>query len=57
LEIFTIIPHGKLGILRMVNSQKLNSLARLFMSQNKIDDLKEKAGFGWQMIFLAQKKK
>ena len=57
LETFTIIPHGKLGILRMVNSQKLNSLARLFMSQNKIDDLKEKAGFGWQMIFLAQKKK
>jgi 2-polyprenyl-3-methyl-5-hydroxy-6-metoxy-1,4-benzoquinol methylase len=57
LEFFTIIPHGKLGILRVVNSQKLNSLARLFLSQSKIDALKEKAGFGWQMIFLAQKSK
>ena len=56
LEIFTIIPHGKLGILRMVNSHKLNSLARSLMSQERIDRLKEKAGFGWQMIFLAQKK-
>jgi 2-polyprenyl-3-methyl-5-hydroxy-6-metoxy-1,4-benzoquinol methylase len=57
LEFFTIIPHGKLGILRMLNSQKLNSLARVFMSQSKIDGVKEKMGFGWQMIFLAQKKK
>jgi len=57
LQFFTIIPHGKLGILRMVNSQKLNSFARLFISQSKIDGLKEKMGFGWQMIFLAQKKK
>ena len=56
LEMFTIIPHGQLGILRVVNSQKLNSFARVFLSQEKIDGLKEKAGFGWQMIFLARKK-
>ncbi len=57
LETYTIIPQGKLGILRVVNSQKLNSLVRLLLAQSKIDSFKEKAGFGWQMIFLAQKKK
>jgi len=56
LESFTILPHGQVGLLRVVNSFKLNSLARLFLSQPKINGLKEKAGFGWQMIFLAQKK-
>ncbi len=56
LEIFTIIPQGQLGILRVINSFKLNSLAQLLLPQAKIDRLKEKAGFGWQMVFLAQKK-
>jgi len=55
LKSFTIIPHGQVGLLRVVNSYKLNSLARMFLSQAKIDGLKERAGFGWQMIFLAQK--
>lgn len=56
LRTLTIIPHGKLGILRLVNSYKLNAAARTLFSQQKIDAWKEKAGFGWQMIFLAQKK-
>jgi len=56
LGISTIIPHGHVGILRLVNSHKLNSLVRLFLPQTKINALKEKAGLGWQMIFLAQKK-
>ncbi len=55
LKMSTIIPHGKRGILRVVNSYKLNALLRSLISQQKIDALKEKAGFGWQMIFLAQK--
>ena len=55
LKMSTIIPHGKRGILRVVNSYKLNVLLRSLISQQKIDALKEKAGFGWQMIFLAQK--
>jgi len=53
---FTIIPQGKRGILRFVNSYKLNSMLRLVTTQEKIDALKEKAGFGWQMILLARKK-
>ncbi|OLD63019.1 MAG: hypothetical protein AUI53_00430 [Acidobacteria bacterium 13_1_40CM_2_60_7] len=56
LKVFTIIPHGTQGVLRVVNSYKLNALFRLFISQQKIEALKEKAGFGWQMIFLARKK-
>jgi 2-polyprenyl-3-methyl-5-hydroxy-6-metoxy-1,4-benzoquinol methylase len=56
LKAFTIIPHGQLGILRVVNSYKLNTLLAKLITQQKVDELKEKAGFGWQMIFLAQKK-
>ena len=57
LKSSTIIPHGSLGLLRFLNSYKLNSLARLIMSQEKIDELKERAGLGWQMIFLARKER
>ncbi len=53
---FTIIPHGKLGILRLINSYKLNSIVGRIVSQEKLCSWKEKAGFGWQMIFVAQKK-
>src|SRR5579859_2259705 len=56
LKISTIIPHGKLGILRLVNSHKLNSALQKVIAKSKLDRLKEGAGFGWQMIFLAQKK-
>ena len=55
LENFTIIPHGQLGILRFVNSFKLNAALGLLISPEKLAALKEKAGFGWQMIFLAKK--
>jgi len=56
LKIFTIIPHGQRGILRFVNSYKLNALVSRLISQEKLNRLKEKMGLGWQMIFLAQKK-
>lgn len=57
LKSFTIIPHGSLGILRLLNSYKLNSAARLILSQQKIDRIKERSGLGWQMIFLARKER
>jgi 2-polyprenyl-3-methyl-5-hydroxy-6-metoxy-1,4-benzoquinol methylase len=56
LKAFTVIPQGQRGILRLVNSHKLNALAGWFVSRRKLEELKEKAGFGWQMIFLARKK-
>ncbi len=56
LKKFTIIPHGQGGILRLVNSHKLKSLLSKFVSTEKLTKLKERAGLGWQMIFLARKK-
>lgn len=55
LKSFTIIPHGHSGILRLVNSYRLNSMLKSFVPQRRLDALKEKIGLGWQMIFLAQK--
>jgi hypothetical protein len=56
LKTSTIIPHGQLGILRMINSRKLNRAIAAVVSQERLDNWKERAGFGWQMIFLAQKR-
>jgi len=52
----TIVPIGSRGILRLVNSHKLNSLARRIVPQKKLDAWKERAGLGWQMIVLARSK-
>lgn len=57
LKISTIIPHGQLGVLRIINSFKLNSVAQLVLSPQRIESLKERAGLGWQMIFLAKKER
>jgi len=56
LKASTILPTGTLGILRWVNSFKLNSLAQKFVSEQTLTRLKERSGFGWQTIALAQKK-
>jgi len=56
LKSFTIIPHGQRGILRFINSFRLNSLLSAVVPQQNLNALKEKMGLGWQMIFLAQKK-
>jgi 2-polyprenyl-3-methyl-5-hydroxy-6-metoxy-1,4-benzoquinol methylase len=56
LDVRTIIPHGKRGILRLTNSYKLNSLISRVVPQGRLDEWKERAGLGWQMIVLAQKK-
>jgi 2-polyprenyl-3-methyl-5-hydroxy-6-metoxy-1,4-benzoquinol methylase len=56
LKISTIIPHGQKGILRVINSAKLNAAVSLVIPQERLERLKEKAGLGWQMIFLARKK-
>jgi len=56
LKSSTIIPQGHGGVLRLVNSHSLNRLLAKFISEKTLTTLKEKAGFGWQMIFLARKK-
>jgi 2-polyprenyl-3-methyl-5-hydroxy-6-metoxy-1,4-benzoquinol methylase len=56
LKDFTIIPQGSRGILRLVNSHKLNWLASKILPQEKLEAWKERAGLGWQMIVLARKR-
>lgn len=52
----TAVPMGNRGVLRFVNSYKLNWVLHLLLSAERIDALKEWAGFGWTQIVLAQKR-
>jgi len=56
LRMQTAVPMGNRGVLRFVNSYKLNWVLRLLLSDERIDALKEWAGFGWTQIVLAQKR-
>ncbi len=56
ISLRTIIPHGTRGILRLVNSYKLNALLETLVSAATLNAIKERAGFGWQMVVLAQKR-
>lgn len=49
------IPLGGRGLLRIANSGKLNAMLRLFLSQESIDRLKERAGLAYCFIVLAVK--
>jgi len=56
LQLRTIIPHGTRGILRVINSYRLASLLSPIVGREKLDEIKERVGLGWQMVVLAQKK-
>ena len=51
----SIIPMGHYGILRLVNSPKLNALLGLVIPEGTLERLKERAGLGWTLVALAQK--
>jgi 2-polyprenyl-3-methyl-5-hydroxy-6-metoxy-1,4-benzoquinol methylase len=55
LRMTSIIPMGHHGILRMVNSPKVNSLVTRIVLGGRLDALKERVGLGWTWIALAQK--
>ena len=52
----TAVPMGHGGILRLINSHKLNLVIGLVFSAEEIEAFKEWAGFGWTQIVLAQKR-
>ena len=52
----TINPVGNQGVLRLINSPKLNSALQVFMGRDSLTALKEHAGFGYDLIVLAQKR-
>ena len=53
----TIEPRGHLGILRVVNSRRLNRLLERFVDSETLKKAKEKLGFGGGVIIIARKKK
>lgn len=55
LRSMSILPMGHRGILRFVNSFKLNALMEIFFTQRYLATLKERIGLGYTLIVLAQK--
>lgn len=53
IALFTVSPIGNRGVLRLVNSYKLNRLVRLFVG-NHFERLKEKMGLGWTLMALSR---
>jgi len=53
---YTIEPAGDKGILRLVNSGKINRFLTLFVSQDKLRRAKESLGLGSHIVILAQRK-
>jgi 2-polyprenyl-3-methyl-5-hydroxy-6-metoxy-1,4-benzoquinol methylase len=52
----TLAPEGHLGILRLVNSYKLNGLLERIVSRTAIERAKERLGFGHAIAVLAQRR-
>lgn len=50
------LPLGDRGFLRLVNSYKLNAFLSRFVSQAALESIKERAGMGYTLIILAQKR-
>jgi 2-polyprenyl-3-methyl-5-hydroxy-6-metoxy-1,4-benzoquinol methylase len=52
----TIIPGGNMGILRIVNSHKVDKAIGKLIGGNRVTKLKEKAGLGKSLVVLARKR-
>jgi 2-polyprenyl-3-methyl-5-hydroxy-6-metoxy-1,4-benzoquinol methylase len=50
----TVVPRGNRGFLRIVNSAKLNVALELIFSPPQIERFKERAGWGYTLLVLAQ---
>ncbi len=55
-ELVSVQPGGDQGLLRLVNSTKLNNFLGFFFSRDRIDHLKEKALLGRELLVLSRKK-
>lgn len=56
LRTTSILPMGHRGFLRLVNSHKINTALGWLIPRRQLESLKERAGFGYTLIVLAQKK-
>lgn len=57
LRTTTAVPIGDRGILRLVNSRKLNWILEFLFLPGRVNAFKEWAGFGWTLVVLARKNK
>lgn len=53
---YTVEPSGSKGILRVINSHKINRLASLVLTNRLLKTLKEKAGLGQTIVVVGQLK-
>lgn len=56
IELTSVMPVGDQGLLRLVNSIKLNNAAALVVPREKLDRLKEKLFLGHTLLALARKR-
>ena len=56
LRLTSIIPLGERGILRVINSHKLNIVLGWLIPRRYLEALKEWAGLGYELIVLAQRR-
>ena len=52
----SVIPIGERGLLRIINSHKLNKAVAWLISQRRLDALKARLGVGYSIIAIGQKK-
>jgi len=52
----SVIPMGRRGCLRIINSYKLNKAVNWLIPQRRLDEFKERIGLGYSIIAMAQKK-
>jgi 2-polyprenyl-3-methyl-5-hydroxy-6-metoxy-1,4-benzoquinol methylase len=57
LRLTSVIPMGHRGILRIVNSSKLEVALSRLIPPERLQALKERMGFGWTLVALAQKER
>jgi len=55
MKLYTIMPGGDRGILRWVNSRKINRMVRTIVPEVKVTKAKEMAGLGRYFIVVARK--
>jgi 2-polyprenyl-3-methyl-5-hydroxy-6-metoxy-1,4-benzoquinol methylase len=55
LELFSVSPKANRGLMRLVNSEKLNRPIKAVFG-NRIERLKEAAGLGWTLMVLATRR-
>ena len=52
----SVIPMGRRGWLRVINSHKLNQILGWLISARRLEDIKNRMGFGYSIIAIGQKK-